>query len=232
MVACAAAGSQDAQPPVGSSFMVTPLSTAAQQPQSAARVLISATDSQGQIINAYRDVTCGNTRCLLQRLLLRWQQIVAGLAGSGKTIRAVSHRLPHSPSSFFCASLNGTGAPQATIVLDMKQVLAPLNPTTGLITVGASMDLYTLANIYEAGNRTLVSLSWPFHNALTVGGVFSVGGHGSSLLTGGLLMDQVKCVKRPDFPGSATTVNQKMADLAEATTFPVWAAYVTKNLAA
>lgn len=205
MVACAAAGSQDARPPVGSSFMVTPLSTAAQQPQSAARVLISATDSQGQIINAYRDVTCGNTEVFVAKTTAEVAAIVAGLAGSGKTIRAVSHRLPHSPSSFFCASLNGTGAPQATIVLDMKQVLAPLNPTTGLITVGASMDLYTLANIYEAGNRTLVSLSWPFHDALTVGGVFSVGGHGSSLLTGGLLIDQVKCVKYVNASGAVLT---------------------------
>jgi hypothetical protein len=71
----------------------------------------------------------------------------------------------------------------------MDTVIRPVNATTGLVTVGASMDLYTLATqVFEAANRTLPSLAWPYHGHLTVGGVFAVGSHGSNMRPGGHLV--------------------------------------------
>jgi FAD/FMN-containing dehydrogenase len=71
----------------------------------------------------------------------------------------------------------------------MDKVIKPMNPTTGLVTVGASMTMYTLTNqVFEAANRTLPSLAYPYHAHLTVGGVFAVGSHGSNMRPGGHLV--------------------------------------------
>jgi FAD/FMN-containing dehydrogenase len=94
----------------------------------------------------------------------------------------------HSAAGFPCAS-SGVGPPQVTILLDMDKIIRPFNATTGLVTVGASMDLYTLAwQVFEAANRTLPNLAFPYHAHLTVGGVFAVGAHGSNMRPGGHLV--------------------------------------------
>jgi hypothetical protein len=84
----------------------------------------------------------------------------------------------------------------------MDKVIRPVNATTGLVTVGASMA----TQVFEAANRTLPSMAWPYHAHLTVGGVFAVGSHGSNMRPGGHL------VRGPAAAAAAAAISLSIAD--------------------
>ncbi|KAF8056455.1 aminopeptidase M1-D [Scenedesmus sp. PABB004] len=139
------------------------------------------------IHSAYRYTKCNNTEVFVAKSTAEVAAIVKSLRGSGRRIRALSHALPHSPATFICASDGSEAKPQATIVLDMPDVISPMDGR-GHVTVGASMALATLAwSVFEPANRTLPSMAWPYHAPLTVGGCFSAASHGSSMKRGGHL---------------------------------------------